>query len=89
MTTTVSVTEARQELSALLSRASYAFERFLIERRGQPVAVILPYEEYVALADALEDIEDARLAREALAELAAGETIPWEHAKKELAEAKE
>ena len=89
MTTTISVTEARQELPELLSRASYAFERFLIERRGHPVAVILPYEEYVALADALEDVEDARLAREALAELAAGETIPWEQAKKELAGARE
>jgi len=87
MTTTVNATEARRDLPELLSRANYAFERFIIERRGQPVAVILPYEEYVALADTLEDIEDTRLAREALADLAAGETIPWEQVKKELAEA--
>lgn len=89
MTTTISATRARQELPELLSRASYACERFLIERRGQPVAVLLPYEEYVALSDALDDVEDARLAREALAELAAGETIPWERVKEELAEAGE
>ena len=86
MTTTVNATEARRDLPEMLTRAGYGLERFVIERRGQPVAVIIPYEEYVALADALEDIEDARLAREALADLAAGETIPWEQVKKELAE---
>jgi prevent-host-death family protein len=87
MATQISVSAARQSLPELLERARYGRERFVIERRGQPLAAVLPYEEYLALADALDDLLDARLAREALADLAAGETIPWEQVKRERAEA--
>lgn len=89
MATQISVSVARRSLPELLARARYGRERFVIERRGQPLAAVLPYEEYVALADALDDLLDARLAREAMAELAAGETIPWEQVKSERAEAGE
>ena len=34
----VRVTEAKADLSALMARAGYAGERYLIERRGKPLA---------------------------------------------------
>ena len=46
MTTTVTAMEVRNRLGDLLSRASYAGEQFIIERRGKPVAVLMGMEEY-------------------------------------------
>jgi prevent-host-death family protein len=46
MATTVTAMEVRNRLGDLLSRASYAGEQFIIERRGKPVAVLMGMEEY-------------------------------------------
>jgi prevent-host-death family protein len=35
------VTEAKAQLSALMARAGYGGERFLIERRGKPLAALV------------------------------------------------
>ncbi|MBC8450502.1 MAG: type II toxin-antitoxin system Phd/YefM family antitoxin, partial [Chloroflexi bacterium] len=42
----------------------------------------------ISIADLrlLEDLEDAQAVREALAEYRAGETVPWEEVKAELAQ---
>ena len=50
----------------------------IIERDGHPEWAVVPYEEYVALLDRLEEAEDLRAYDEAKAELAAGhdEAIP-------------
>ena len=37
----VKVTEAKAQLSALMARAGYGGERFLIERRGRPLAALV------------------------------------------------
>ena len=37
----VKVTEAKARLSALMARAGYGGERFLIERRGRPLAALV------------------------------------------------
>jgi prevent-host-death family protein len=40
----VRVTEAKAQLSALMARAGYGGERFLIERRGEPLAALVGVE---------------------------------------------
>jgi prevent-host-death family protein len=47
-TTTVSVSQARSELADLLGRARYGNERFVIERRGKPMAVLVGMDEFQA-----------------------------------------
>jgi prevent-host-death family protein len=41
----VRVTEAKAHLSALMARAGYAGERYLIERRGKPLAALVGIED--------------------------------------------
>ncbi len=41
----VRVTEAKAQLSALMARAGYGRERFLIERRGRPLAALVGIED--------------------------------------------
>lgn len=41
----VRVTEAKARLSALMARAGYGGERFLIERRGKPLAALVGVED--------------------------------------------
>ena len=41
----VRVTEAKEHLSALMARAGYAGERYLIERRGKPLAALVGVED--------------------------------------------
>ncbi len=41
----VRVTEAKANISALMARAGYGGERFLIERRGRPLAALVGAED--------------------------------------------
>ena len=45
----VRVTEAKAHLSALMARAGYAGERYLIERRGKPLAALVGVEDWERL----------------------------------------
>jgi len=51
MTETVTAMDARNRLGTLLSRAPYAGERFIIERRGKPMAVLMGMDEYQRYLD--------------------------------------
>lgn len=49
MPKTVSVSEAKNKLSAMLQWAVEQGDEIVVESRGEPKAVILPYEEYEEL----------------------------------------
>lgn len=42
----VSVSDAREKLSNVLNEVAYGHERYIVERRGQPLAAIIPASEY-------------------------------------------
>jgi prevent-host-death family protein len=50
MPKTMSVSEAKNKLSAMLQWAVENQDEVIVESHGQPKAVILPYDEYEALA---------------------------------------
>ena len=77
----MTITEARSNFADLVNRATYAKERILINRRGKPVAAIVPIED-MELLEKIEDAIDVKLARKALSE--SEEIIPWEEVAKEL-----
>lgn len=49
MTETVSVADAKKRLSELMSRVAYNRERFLVQRRGKPMAALVSAEDLVLL----------------------------------------
>lgn len=81
----VGVAEIRDNLAEALNRVAYQGERIVLERRGKGVAVLVSMED-LALLEAIEDREDAKAARKALAELKrkGGKGIPLADVKAEL-----
>lgn len=83
MTRTLPLTEARQTLSALVSRLSRLMDRAIITRNGKPEAVLLGIEEYESWIETLELLSRPGTVtgiREGLADLMAGRTRSFEEA---------
>lgn len=70
MPKTISVSEAKNKLSAMLEWANRNQDGVVIESRGRPKAVILPYTEYEAYLS-MREKEQRRTALKRLEELAA------------------
>ena len=49
MTETINVAEAKKHLSELMSRVAYNKERFLVQRRGKPMAALVSAEDLALL----------------------------------------
>jgi antitoxin Phd len=77
---TMAVSEAREKLSEAVETARS--EAVILERYGNPVAVLISPERYEELMEALEDAEDVAAFDEAMAE--EGDNIPWEKVKADL-----
>lgn len=57
---TVDATVARARLGDLLARSRCGGWRFVIEQRGNPAAMVIGYQEYRALVERLEHLQDVR-----------------------------
>lgn len=66
---------------------SVLHHEMIIERDGQPLAVIMPYDEYMSLIEKLEDLEDALAVAEARSEYRRDPSSvrPYEEFRAELA----
>ena len=58
--TTLGSREARQKWRDLLDAVYTGSADIVIERNGKPLAALIPYEDYLALAEALDDLRAAR-----------------------------
>ena len=58
--TTVGSREARQKWRDLLDDAALGGKDTVIERNGKPIAALIPYEDYLAVLEALEDLRATR-----------------------------
>jgi prevent-host-death family protein len=67
--TTIGSREARQKWRDLLDAAYTGSVDTIIERSGKPVAVLIPYEDYLAIQEALDDLRAARRVAETYAAL--------------------
>lgn len=52
---TIGASEARKRLAHVLNEVAYGSQRYIVERRGKPLAAIIPAGEYVALLEMLTD----------------------------------
>ena len=58
--TTIGSRAARQKWRDLLDAAHNGTTDTIIERNGKPIAVLIPYEDYLAIQEALDDLRAAR-----------------------------
>lgn len=84
MPNVISAMQVRERLGEALDRIYYRDEIFVIERRGNPVALIIGVRNLEDLAPYIEDIEDLRDAVLALKEYRAGKGRPFSEFIKEL-----
>ncbi len=71
----VRVGEAKAKLSELMARAGYGGERFLIERRGRPLAALVGVEDLERLEGGRGGVETSGRPRGALALVGAWEDL--------------
>ncbi len=81
----IGIAEIRNNLADCLNRVAYQGERIVLERRGSGVAALVSMED-LALLEAIEDGEDVKAAKRAIAEMKRkGEKpIPFKDVKKQL-----
>ena len=79
---TVTITQARNELSNVVNRAFFVNERTIIARKGENVRAVISVEDFELLQnmDEIEDMMLAEMADEAMEE--SGENISLEEMKK-------
>lgn len=77
---TITASEARKSFAAVIATAQR--EAVIVERRGEPQAVILSAAEYERLMSAAEETEDVAAFDAAMSE--EGPDIPWEQVKADL-----
>jgi len=87
MTTTITMKELRPRLPRIIDRVDSRYDRFIVTRRGKPVAVMLGAQDYDSLMETLDILADPA-ARAGLkkgeADIRRGRTRPWRSIKREI-----
>ena len=80
----MAVSTARKKMAEVIELART--EAVILEKHGTPAAVVISYERYDELMDALETLEDLAALDELRAEQEANPepAIPWEEVKRDL-----
>ncbi len=79
------IADYRNNMADALNRVIYAGERVVLDRRGKPVAAIVSLDD-LALLEAIEDGQDVKAAKRAIAEMKRKKEkpIPLAKVKKQL-----
>ena len=82
----VSVSDARDQLAAIIDRARTEHEPVFLSRRGRRVAAVIDSEDLERLIDLAEDMADIRAAEESREEMrrTRAEPTPWDQVKADL-----
>jgi prevent-host-death family protein len=82
----LSISDARDQLAAVIDRARSEHRPVFLSRRGRRVAAVIDADDLDRLLDLAEDMADIRAAAAARAEMAAtgAAPIPWEQVKADL-----
>ncbi|OGX27496.1 MAG: hypothetical protein A3D10_04185 [Omnitrophica WOR_2 bacterium RIFCSPHIGHO2_02_FULL_48_11] len=86
-TTTLSITEARNNLLDLIRKTKDLMERVIITKNGKPEAVLISYDEYESWLETLEITQDSNLMKEiakAKEDIKAGRLFSYEEVLKSL-----
>jgi antitoxin YefM len=84
---TVPFSEARARLTDLVDEVEQRHEHFVITRNGRPAVVVMSTDEYEALQETLEILDDEatmEALRRSDEDVAAGRVFAWDEVKREL-----
>ena len=87
MVRTVSLKELRPALPEVIKKIDERLDRFIVTRRGKPVAVMLSVEDYESLVETLDilaDPEAMKRIRMGEQEIKEGKTRSWEDVKRSI-----
>ena len=88
MIATVSLKELRPELPQVIDRVDRKLDRFVITKRGRPIAVLLGADDYESLMETLDILADPKAMaglHKGEADIRKGRTRSWLDVKKSLA----
>ncbi len=83
----ISITEARQEITALPERLAKEPGAVAVTRRGKPVLAIMPWDLYESIIETLEilsDEEQMKALRKSIDEAKQGKLVSWDAVKQGL-----
>jgi prevent-host-death family protein len=82
----LSVSDARDQLAAIINRAHTDHEPVFLSRRGRRVAAVIDADDLERLTELAEDMADIRAAQESREEMrrTRAEPTPWEQVKADL-----
>lgn len=90
MTKVIPAFEARQHFGRLLEQARYQGYRFVVERSGKPMAVVVGIEEWENIVETLAELADPEYLesiKKAREEIELGQTLTMDELREELAKA--
>jgi prevent-host-death family protein len=82
----LSISDAREQLAAVIDRARTEHRPVFLSRRGRRIAAVIDADDLDRLLELAEDMADIRAAEEARAEMreTGAAPIPWEEVKADL-----
>jgi len=87
MVNTISLKQLRPELPAIIKDIDTKLDRYIVMKRGRPVAVMMSPDDYDGLLETIEilsDKETAKRIRKAKKEIKEGKTISLEDLKRKI-----
>ena len=87
MVNTLSLKELRPALPKVVRRIDERFDRYVITKRGKPVAVMLSVDDYESIIETLEILTDLRAMaglRKGEEDIRKGRTVSWKDLKRSL-----
>lgn len=81
----ITLKELRPKLPKVIEQVDTTLERFIITKRGDPVAVLLSIDDFEGIIETLNeisDLENLKEIRKSMDEVKKGQTVDWEDVKK-------
>ena len=87
MVQTMTLKDLRPELPRIVERIDKKLDRYVITRHGKPVVVMMGIDDYDALMETLDILNDPvtmQRLKQAEKDIKKGRTVPWEKMKRSL-----
>ena len=84
MYTHINLKELRPQLPKVVESVDKELERYIISKRGHPVAILMAIDDYESMLETLNEVSDQNnlnRIKKGLAEAKKGKTVSWEQVK--------
>lgn len=80
----ITLKDLRPNLSGIIDAVDEELDRYIVSKHGKPIAVLLSLDDFEALVDTAEEVQDKKSLqriRKGFAEARAGRTVDWKKVK--------